>query len=182
MEEWKSITGFSNYIISNNGKIKSINYNKTGKSKELIPHKLSNGYLGVTLYDDTKKPHMLLIHRLVAITFIPNPNNYKIINHIDENRNNNFVDNLEWCDYKYNLNYGTRNKKLANSLTNNHTISTPVLQYSLNREFIKEFPSISEAVRELKCPNRGSGIKNITRNCNNPKSTAYGYKWEFKTL
>ena len=105
MEEWKSITGFSNYIISNNGKIKSINYNKTGKSKELIPHKLSNGYLGVTLYDDTKKPHMLLIHRLVAITFIPNPNNYKIINHIDENRNNNFVDNLEWCDYKYNLNY-----------------------------------------------------------------------------
>ena len=83
---------------------------------------------------------------------------------------------------RYNLNYGTRNKKLANSLTNNPTISAPVLQYSLNREFIKEFPSISEAVRELKCPNRGSGIKNITRSCNNPKSTAYGYKWEFKTL
>ena len=52
MEEWKSIVGFSNYIISNRGKIKSVNYNKTGKSKELIPHKLSNGYLGVTLYDD----------------------------------------------------------------------------------------------------------------------------------
>lgn len=82
MEEWKSIVGFSNYIISNRGKIKSVNYNKTGKSKELIPHKLSNGYLGVTLYDDTKKPHMLLIHRLVAITFISNPNNYKIINPI----------------------------------------------------------------------------------------------------
>lgn len=182
MEEWKSIEGFSNYVISNMGKVKSINYNKSINSKELTPHKLLNGYLGITLYDDFKKPHTLLIHRLVALAFIPNPNNYEIVNHIDEDRSNNCMNNLEWCNYKYNLNYGNRNRKLSASLTNNPLTSIPVLQYSLNNEFIKEFPSISEAVRYLNCPNRGSGIKNISRSCNNRTSTAYGYKWKFKTL
>lgn len=182
MEEWREIEGFPNYRISSNGRIKSLNYNKTGCEKILTPHRLNNGYLGINLYDSSRKSRILLIHRLVAIAFIPNPNGYKIINHKDESRDNNSVGNLEWCNHKYNLNYGNRNSKLSSKLCNNPLISTPVLQYSTSEELIKEFPSLSEAVRHLNCPNRGSAIKNILRSCNNENATAYGYKWKLKTL
>ena len=127
MKEWREIDGFPNYMVSNTGEIKSLNYNKTGKEKVLIP----------------------LIHRLVAQAFLPNPNGCRIINHKDENRSNNSVNNLEWCSHKYNLNYGNRNSKLSNSLTNNPFFSIPVLQYSKTREFLKEFPSIAEAARTV---------------------------------
>ena len=149
MKEWREIDGFPNYMVSNTGEIKSLNYNKTGKEKVLIPHKLSNGYLGINLYDNDKKSCYLLIHRLVAQAFLPNPNGCRIINHKDENRSNNSVNNLEWCSHKYNLNYGNRNSKLSNSLTNNPFFSIPVLQYSKTREFLKEFPSIAEAARTV---------------------------------
>lgn len=165
MKEWREIDGFPNYMVSNTGEIKSLNYNKTGKEKVLIPHKLSNGYLGINLYDNDKKSCYLLIHRLVAQAFLPNPNGCRIINHKDENRSNNSVNNLEWCSYKY-----------------NPLISTPVIQYSITKELIREFPSLSEAVRHLNCPNRGSAIKNILRSCKNNNATTYGYKWKLKTL
>lgn len=182
MKEWREIDGFPNYMVSNTGEIKSLNYNKTGKEKVLIPHKLSNGYLGINLYDNDKKSCYLLIHRLVAQAFLPNPNGCRIINHKDENRSNNSVNNLEWCSHKYNLNYGNRNSKLSEKLHNNPLISTPVIQYSIMKELIREFPSLSEAVRHLNCPNRGSAIKNILRSCNSDDATAYGYKWKLKTL
>jgi hypothetical protein len=83
------------------------------------------------------------------------------------NRSNNSVNNLEWCSHKYNLNYGNRNSKLSNSLTNNPFFSIPVLQYSKTREFLKEFPSIAEADTQLGTVKR---------------KTAYGYIWKFKTL
>lgn len=181
MKEWREIDGFPNYMVSNTGEIKSLNYNKTGKEKVLIPHKLSNGYLGINLYDN-KRSCYLLIHRVVAQAFLPNPNGHKIINHKDENRSNNLVSNLEWCSCKYNLNYGNRNNKLSEKLYNNPLISTPVLQYSIKEELIGEFPSLSEAVRHLNCSNRGSAIKNILRSCKNNNATAYGYKWKLKTL
>lgn len=79
MKEWREIDGFPNYMVSNTGEIKSLNYNKTGKEKVLIPHKLSNGYLGINLYDNDKKSCYLLIHRLVAQAFLPNPNGCRII-------------------------------------------------------------------------------------------------------
>lgn len=191
MEEWGKIDGFPNYMVSNVGEIKSLNYNKTGKEKILIPHKLNNGYLGINLYDNDKKSCHLLIHRVVAQAFLPNPNGYRIINHKDENRSNNFVNNLEWCDYKYNLNYGNRNSKLSNSLTNNPFFSTPVLQYSKTREFLKEFPSIAEAARAVNNGNIKAAATNILKCCNGvadtqfgtvKRKTAYGYIWKFKTL
>ena len=180
MEEWKSITGFSNYIISNNGKIKSINYNKTGKSKELIPHKLSNGYLGVTLYDDTKKPHMLLIHRLVAITFIPNPNNYKIINHIDENRNNNFVDNLEWCDPKYNRQYGIGSKRMVETKKKNGSIQK-IHQLTLDGEYIAEHETTK--IASLKTGVNASAIYQCCRRfCKQMKGYVFLFDKDYKFL
>lgn len=179
MKEWREIDGFPNYMVSNTGEIKSLNYNKTGKEKVLIPHKLSNGYLGINLYDNDKKSCYLLIHRLVAQAFLPNPNGCRIINH------------LEWCSHKYNLNYGNRNSKLSNSLTNNPFFSIPVLQYSKTREFLKEFPSIAEAARTVNNGNIKAAVTNILKCCNGvadtqfgtvKRKTAYGYIWKFKTL
>lgn len=171
MKEWREIDGFPNYMVSNTGEIKSLNYNKTGK---LIPHKLSNGYLGINLYDNDKKSCYLLIHRLVAQAFLPNPNGCRIINHKDENRSNNPVNNLEWCSHKYNL-----------------IFSIPALQYSKTREFLKEFPSIAEAARTVNNGNIKAAVTNILKCCNGvadtqfgtvKRKTAYGYIWKFKTL
>ena len=70
MKEWREIDGFPNYMVSNTGEIKSLNYNKTGREKVLIPHKLSNGYLGINLYDGNKRSCYLLIHRLVVMGIV----------------------------------------------------------------------------------------------------------------
>ena len=113
IEVWKDIKNFPNYQVSNYGKIKSkeritnvgIKNIKQIKRKEKIlkPLKITKGYLGIRLYNEKVKGKTFKIHRLVAETFIPNPNNYKQINHIDGNKENNKVSNLEWCDRSYNI-------------------------------------------------------------------------------
>lgn len=112
-----------------------------GKERITIGHKCGKrgGYLGVTI-----KGHLYLVHRLVGECFIPNPNNLPQINHKDENGFNNCVDNLEWCDALYNNNYGTRKARIAKKF------ARPVKQYSLEGEFIKEYPSAKEASRQLR--------------------------------
>ena len=116
MEVWKDIPGFENYQISNYGNVKSLNYGRTGKTKLLKPTISGKGYLQVRL-SKFGKPNALLVHRLVAIAFIPNPDNLPHINHKDENKLNNNPNNLEWCDNSYNNNYGTRNKRIAKAVT-----------------------------------------------------------------
>ena len=111
-EEWKLIIGYGNkYEISNTGKVRNI---KTGRV--LKPSTQSNGYLKVNLVDRSKGisdwPN---IHRLVALYFLDNPNNLPQVNHIDEDKNNNCVDNLEWCTAKYNSNFGTAQIRKVNS-------------------------------------------------------------------
>ena len=88
------------YKISTFGRVKSLYTNKILKPVN------KNGYMFVTLVEDNKK-YSRAIHRLVAKAFIANPNRYPMINHKDENKANNIVTNLEWCDAKYNSNYGT---------------------------------------------------------------------------
>lgn len=100
---WKDIPGYEGlYKVSNTGKVYSVINNKV-----LIPN-IKNGYERVCLYKENI-PNHLLVHRLVALAFIPNPDpkKYPIINHKDENGLNNNVENLEWCDYHYNNTYGT---------------------------------------------------------------------------
>lgn len=109
-----------------------------------------------------------LVHRLVASAFLPNPNNYPIINHKDENPQNARVENLEWCDSKYNNNYGTHNEKVAKSC------SIPILQFSLDGKFIRKWNSTKDAGRELDI-DRGS----ITKCCKGKRKTAGGYKWGY---
>lgn len=100
-EVWKDIKGYPNYQISNLGRVWS-------KKRQiyLSPNKNQKGYLSVYLYAINGKQKRELIHRLVALAFIDNPNNYPCVNHKDENKNNNTITNLEWCSYSYNSNYG----------------------------------------------------------------------------
>ena len=108
-EEWRDIKGYENlYQVSNKGRVKSLGNGKSNYSKErlLKTRKNKRGYIQVNFSKDGKIK-MFYVHRLVAETFIPNPNNYPVINHRDETPCNNCVENLEWCTQKYNVNYGT---------------------------------------------------------------------------
>ena len=105
MEEiWKLIDGYENYQISNMGCVINTDTNKILKGQNN-----GKGYLFVTLYDRHHKSKQIMIHRLVATYFIPNPDNLPQVNHMDEHKHNNRVDNLEWCTSEYNINYGTHN-------------------------------------------------------------------------
>lgn len=115
-EVWKDIEGYEGlYQVSNLGRVRSLNYNHTGEIKLLKQDISHNGYKRAMLYKDGKMKRYL-VHRLVAMTFISNPDDLPIVNHKDENKTNNNVNNLEWCTYKYNNNYGTKKEKLSKSM------------------------------------------------------------------
>lgn len=172
-EVWKTIDNFETYQISNYGNVKSLNYHRTGKEKFLNLNTDKNGYRYVILYKD-KKPHTFKVHRLVAQAFIDNPDNLPQVNHKDENPANNYAENLEWCDCTYNNNYGTHKEKVSKANTNDPTKSKKVKQYTLNGDFVAEYPSVMEVSRQF-----GYGQAFISRcavgNCN----SAYGYKWAY---
>jgi hypothetical protein len=166
MEEWKPIVCYEEkYQISNYGQVKSLNYRGSGKDKILKLQKDTYGYNKVILYKNGKAKTRT-VHRLVAEAFVPNPNNLPQINHKDEDKSNNCVDNLEWCSAKYNNSYGSRKERVS------------MLQGKKVRcvELDKVFGSFTEAARELGL----EGI-NISRCCRNIKGykTAGGYHWEF---
>lgn len=110
---WKIIKDFENYKVSDTGEVFSIKRNKM-----LKPYEKKN-YLGVYLCQNNIRKFMSL-HRLVALTFIDNPNNYPQVNHKDENTKNNVVENLEWCSAKYNANYGNHKEKIRQSMLSNN--------------------------------------------------------------
>lgn len=123
MEIWKDIDGYEGlYQVSNHGRIKSLertyysgnghNTKKVCKEKILKPRKTRTGYCRVAFKTNGKNKDFY-IHRLVAMHFLDNPKQYPDINHKDEIKSNNHIDNIEWCSRKYNCNYGTRNKRLS---------------------------------------------------------------------
>ncbi len=104
-EIWKDIPGYEGlYQVSSCGNVRSMNYRGLGKVKVLKTAEDKRGYTHVNLFKD-KIPKTCQVHRLVAIAFIPNPNNLPQINHKDCNPRNNHIENLEWCDAKYNSQY-----------------------------------------------------------------------------
>lgn len=119
MEEiWKDIPNYEGlYQISNLGRVKSLPRKGTNTKKERILKfaKSNKNYL-IAILTKHNKRNAKSVHRLVAEAFIPNPNNFPQVNHKDENRHNNCVDNLEWCTNRYNCNYGNRSAKLSLAL------------------------------------------------------------------
>ena len=168
-EIWKDIQGYEGYYqVSNLGRVKSLNYKRTKKEKILKPNITKVNYQQVHLCKN-KQIKILYIHRLVAEMFIPNPNNFPIINHKDENPMNNIYSNLEWCDKKYNLNYGTAQERKAQK----H--NKPILQFDLDSNFIKEYESITQASKELNIK-----IDYISSCCLGRRRKTKGYVFKFK--
>ena len=166
-QSMKKVRGFPNYYVTRDGNVYSDKY---GDLRELKPIPDKRGYLTVHLYKN-KKMYTRYIHQLVAIAYIPNPNNYKLVNHKDEIVTHNEDTNLEWCDQAYNLNYGTARKRMALSK------SKIVYQYTIDGKFVREWSSSYEIEREL-------GIHNtlINRCTNGKKKTTHGYRWSYERL
>ena len=144
-EIWKDIPNYP-YQVSNLGRVKSLSFYDTNghlHTERLIkPQKVGSGYLKVVLKKNgIGKP--FYIHRLVGMMFV---NGYKDglqINHKDEDKTNNISSNLEWVTSKYNINYGNRKRKHFESIKT----KIPVLMFSKDGKFIKEFKSLGEAAR-----------------------------------
>ena len=114
-EEWRDIKGYEGkYQVSNLGRVYSFH-----KKDVLKTLKHPKGYLMIRL-SKNGKGKTFRIHILVAIHFIPNPNNYSQVNHRDENKSNNCVSNLEWCTAEYNNSYGTRTQRISESMKGKH--------------------------------------------------------------
>lgn len=170
------------YQVSNFGRVRSLGNGKSNNSKlRVLSPVESNGYLQVQLCKNGKGKRFL-VHRLVAQAFIPNLLDYREINHIDEDKHNNFCGtpendfndgNLEWCDGKYNINYGTRNKRVSEKMTNGK-LSKPVLQLTKTGELVREWPSTMEAARS------SFNFGNISACCRGEIKSHKGYLWKYK--
>lgn len=158
---WKVISDFPDYLISDSGIVFS------NKSNKEIKPASCNGYLIVGLVKD-KKQHSCFIHRLVAKAFIPNPDNLPQVNHKDENKENNAVINLEWCTPLYNCLYGTRRERFAISK------SKPIQQLDSKGRVIKEWSSIKVAAFTLGY--KASGIIHCLKG---RRDTYKGFIWKY---
>ena len=173
-EIWKDIEGYEGlYQISSLGKVKSlpkITFNAKGqyKTKERILKYGKNqyGYFQISLWKDGKRKNKP-IHKLIATMFIPNPKKYKIINHIDGNKQNNNIQNLEWCTQKHNVKEAYRL-----GLTSKRYKS--VNQYDLHNNFIKTWKSIAEINKKLKIDE-----SSIVRCCKGRQNKAGNYIWRY---
>ena len=189
LEQWRTAV-YDNvvyeglYQVSNLGRIMSLNYRNTGKPGLMNPAEDTSGYLQVGLRKNGET-NLCLVHRLVAQTFIPNPENLPEVNHKDEDKTNNFVflnedgsvdkekSNLEWKNHRDNCNHGTRNERIGKTSTNGKQ-SKKVLQLSLSGELIREWPSIHE------CGRNGFDFRNVSACCLGKRKTAYGFRWEYE--
>ena len=173
-EVWVDVLGYNGrYQVSDWGNIRSLNWRNSGAVKQLSPVSDKDGYQIVCLSSEKFQKNVRL-HRLIAEVFIPNPNKKPHINHKNEDKKNNRVDNLEWVTEIENNNHGTRNKRIAKLKRNNTYNCKPVSQYTIEGEFLKTWPSLSEPKRAL-----GYDDSHIARCCRGIKKTAYGYKWKF---
>ena len=175
-EYWKPVVGYEGlYEVSNYGRIKSFDTYRKGnngsirccKGRILKLRTDKDGYFKVVLYKNNK-PKTFTVHRLVAEAFLPNPDNLPCVNHKDECKTNNNVNNLEWCNIKYNINFGTRNEKVSKKL------SKPVLQYTLDGQFVREWPSTME------CGRNGFNHGAVAACCRGELKKYKGFIWKYK--
>ena len=158
-EIWRDIKGYEGkYMVSNLGRVKSLNYSNTGKEGILNARDNGKGYLRVILWKDGKDKKYR-INRLVAQAFIPNPDNLPEVNHKDEDKTNNRVDNLEWCSRQYNIEYSQ---------------GKAVIGINKVSGLIAEFPSASEASRQT-----GINSRNICACLKGRQKSTGGFYWHY---
>ena len=170
-EIWKEVPDNKRYLISNYGRCKSKITNKILKPNYVC------GYIQYRLYYKNRvKPISWLAHRLVAITFINNPNNYPIINHINENRADNRVENLEWCTDSYNISSSTAHRENLNNISYERVVITDT-----ENNILKTYNNYIIISKELNVPSWN--IRQVCiRNRNNPfgKHTYRGVIYKFE--
>lgn len=165
-EKWKPINGYDGqYLVSDCGNVKSLKAWNDGQQERLLKQGTNRkGYKVVSLSKNSKVKHFT-VHRLVALAFIPNPHNFNQVNHKNEDKTDNRVCNLEWCNNFYNMNYGTR---LARQIAKR---SKPVICVETG----VVYPSSKEASRRNPPIRQG----NITLCCQHKNKSAGGYHWEY---
>ena len=182
-EEWKDIEGWERYAISTFGRIVAYskpyrcgNYVSTRKQKIMRFSQTNNkpSYYTISLSDGKKNHKVFLVHRLVAVTFIPNPNNLPFVNHKDDDATNNRADNLEWCPQQYNCNYGSHNERMAKTISETAYQRKQVVQLSLDGDYINTYDSIAIAANSLNICRTS-----ISLCCRGLKQTGRGYKWMY---
>lgn len=164
-EEWRSIKDFPKYEVSNLGNIKS--FTRKSKGNNLVPQPTRKGYLQILLYKDGK-PHPKKVHRLVAEAFISNLKNEPQVNHIDGDKTNNCVNNLEWCNNSYNQLHAYKNG------LEKPKYKKKVKQYDLNGTYINTFDYIRIAARLLNVDE-----SSVAKCCLGKRKSAGGYIWKY---
>ena len=182
---------WENYQVSNFGKILSLNYGRTGKSKLKRLNKTKTGYLQVQL-SKNKKKDKFYVHRIVAETFLPNPEGKPEVNHKIEGKKGktmNFVffnedgtidkerTTIEWVTRKENNNYATRNERAGKAISKANTngkLSKKVLQFTLDGEFVREYPS------EAECARNGFCQGHVSRCCRGERKSHKGFIFKYK--
>lgn len=146
------------YLVSNTGRV----YRADGK--EMAQYNHTRGYKKVDLiFPDGEKK--CFVHRLVAEAFVPNEEGLPVVNHKDENKQNNMADNLEWCTHTYNSNYGTARERMGR----------PVVQLTLTGEQVGVYVSITEAAKAV-C----RGTSSIVMCCKGKRKKCGGFAWRYK--
>ena len=152
------------YLANRDGNIYNLNWKRTGTMRKVKQHKQTAGYL---YFNKNNKPY--LVHRFIAELFLPNPNNLPEINHKDENKLNNCVDNLEWCTYGYNNSYGTARIRARAKR------SKRVSQYTMNGEWLATYFN-AETAEKIS----GTTASNIHDCCKGKRKYSKGYIWKYE--
>ena len=178
---------YEGFEVSNLGRILNLNYKRTGKAKLMTPVEGTGGYFQVNLRKNGEQK-TCRVHRLVAETFLENPDNKPCINHKiegDKGKKINMVifnedgsinkerTTIEWATYEENNNYATRNERVSKTMTNGK-LSKRVLQLSLSGELIREWESVNE------CGRNGFSTSNVCDCCNGKRKTHKGFRWEYE--
>ena len=173
MEQWKDVAGYEGlYKVSTEGRVYST------RNDKIICQSIARGGYPTIQLNLKGVPKKYFIHRLVATTFIPNPKKLPIINHKDENPSNNRAENLEWCTYKYNSNYGTIKQRRVANTNYRRGADSPnsrrVYQFDLQGSLIAEYVSCAEAAQKT-----GFSHKSISKGCTGRLKVYKGFVWSY---